>query len=132
MTNTDQIHPPQDELREVAAADARLIWERIGYGLARYADCKVTALLETMDGGDPEKKQPDDNPLVRKISAIVIAAQRTLELENSYGQKVQHRGEAADYREEARRQLAQYDDEVRDYLARLGVDRALVEKVEGQ
>lgn len=65
---------------------ARRRWRRIGLGLGEIVESQVDALREhqpTDDGGKPQI-----DAFIRKISALVIASQRSMEMEDSYDKRI--------------------------------------------
>ena len=107
---------PADRDRRLAEVDARTFrrWRRSGRILAAIVVRRIVELA-----GENAGLSALDDRRVRHVTALIIAAQRTMELENKYEQKVRDAAPAAaerDWREEARRQLAEVEDEVRQHI----------------
>lgn len=65
---------------------ARNRWRRIGLGLGEIVEHQVDALRDPQLADDGAKPQID--AFIRKISALVIASQRSMEMEDSYDKRL--------------------------------------------
>lgn len=111
MMSTDQNHPPSDETPETALAKARALWAKTALGLAVIVNADVSDLVEAKRSRkSAEEPRADDSALLRNICSAVIAAQRTMELEDTYEQKVQRAApvDAERIAREARQRLIEY------------------------
>jgi hypothetical protein len=104
-------HPRKDD------CEARERWRRIGLGLGEIVEFQVDALREhqpTEDGGKPQI-----DAFIRKISALVIASQRSMEMEDSYEKRTGGGAASAQplSRESVRKLLELSEREIEEFIA---------------
>ena len=123
MTNYPTSSPPADDERE--DAEARRRWRRVGRLFSEIVETRVNALGNNQQA---DNKENTDEAQVRKISALVIAAQRSMEMEDRYERKESagkpKSGRDEDWRARARALLGKTEAELEDMLR----DKLLADK----